>query len=81
MSLIGSVKGSNALDKSGERDAQDGDASKLGYVKVDFPAEQPATANKQIATTGDFGFTEVNQGTSVGSYKQQPATISSESGK
>ena len=52
----------------------------LGYSIVPFPSQKPARSNADVGITGDFSFTEVNEGTSLPAYDQQPETLSSETG-
>jgi hypothetical protein len=64
-----------------ETNAMDNSIGMTGVTVVPFPSQKPAQLNSDVSITADFAFTEVNQGTSVGAYDEQPETLSSETGK
>lgn len=82
MSVIGAFGDSNAAPDSTNQDANTGpdSAGMLGYTQMPFPKQMPAQSNADITTTKDFGFTEVNQGTSLPSYDEQDEKVSAETG-
>jgi hypothetical protein len=83
MSLTKAQPDSMAPDQSAQRPENNagGDSvAMLGYSVVANPSQMPARSNSDVGITADFGFTEVNQGTSFPSYDQQSETVGSESG-
>lgn len=83
MALTKALPDSNAPDSPGarpENNASGDSVGMLGYSVLPFPAQKPARLNSDVGITGDFSFTEVNEGTSFPSYDEQPETVSSESG-
>lgn len=80
MALIGSIKGSNALDNSGSNGPGEdsGDPAKCGYTVVTADGD-PAMSNSDIssdkATVGAG-----NDGTNMGSYQFQTDILSSMKG-
>lgn len=75
---------SNAMPGNGDRpedNAGSDTLGMLGYTKVPFPSQKPAQSNADVGITADFAFTEVNEGTSIGSYDEQSPTVSAETGK
>lgn len=83
MSLNRALPDSNAPDSPGQRpenNASGDSVGMLGYSVIPFPSQKPARSNADVATTSDFAFTSVNEGTSFPSYDEQPETVSSETG-
>lgn len=81
MSLIKSHGDSNAA-KDAQRPEENptGGVGLKGYEVVAFPSQKPARSNADVGITSDFSFSEVNEGTSLPSYDEQPETVSSETG-
>lgn len=83
MSLIKSLGDSNSASSTSNFEENSGpsDAGHLGYVLMPFPSQMPAQSNGEVGITKDLSLSQVNQGTSLGSYSAQPETPSSKSGK
>lgn len=84
MALISAFGDSNAAKPSSPQDGATGgsNAAMTGYSMVPLP-EGPATSNKEIKTTADSGAGkagDVQQGSSLPSYKEQKPMVSGESG-
>ncbi len=83
MALIKAQPDGNASPGAGSRpesNASGDGVGMLGYSIVAFPSQKPAQMNSDVGITADFTFSEVNQGTSLKSYDEQPETVSSETG-
>lgn len=83
MSLVKAHGDSNAAPGSGSRpenNAQGEDLGMKGYTVVAFASQKPARSNADVATTGDFDFKKVNEGTSLPAYDEQSETVSAENG-
>lgn len=75
MALIGAFGDSNAAKPAKPQSGPTGgsSAAMCGYSEVPLP-DGPATSNAEIKTTADSGAGsagDVQQGTSLGSYKEQ----------
>lgn len=82
MSITKSLGDSNAAPKGASMDENSGpnEVGMLGYVPMPFPSQMPAKSNADIGITKDLSIA-AQQGTSIGSYTDQPETVSSKSGK
>lgn len=84
MALIGAFGDSNMAPKKGanldENSGPAGNVGMLGYVQLPFPKEMPAQSNFDVSITKDLALSSVNQGTSLNSYRRQPAIPDPESG-
>lgn len=81
--LSKSLPDSNAPDSSAgrpENNAAGESIGMLGYSVISNPKQKPARSNADVGITADFGFTEVNEGTSFPTYSDQPETVSAETG-
>ena len=81
MSLVGAVKSSNAAKSGGESEPTSGSLGMVGFTPVDQPTQRPAKRNADISTLESVKGSLGDDGTNLGSYKDQPADVSGMTGK